>query len=504
MFDKLKDILFKKETKEIIIHKSNEVVLYKNNEVVLYDNDSYIVEEKKRGYDSALVRVSRLMGGIFAPNTDASTEILAALEDSRNVASELVRNNPTAKRIIDVWTTKLIGYGITVTPKDLLLKKLWTEWALTNLCDSEGRLNIYGQQELAIRSMIERGEVLIRMRPRFESDMPGLPAFQLQILEGDYLDHLLNVPYGNNTIIQGVEFNQLGKPVAYWCHKTHPGNGTLLSLISKTTDRVRIPAEDIIHLFKSDRPGQIRGMTWLHAVIKMLIKSQRLDEALLTQAEVQALIAAVIISSADPTKTVLSDKKGKDGSQEIVPGMMIRMKPGDDVKFLTPSGSGDMTPFKKTINQAIAAGCGLSYGSISQDTSNSNYTSMRFGELETRTIVEQIQWNLLIPLFIQPIYNRFVDKCIEAGLVPRNVDRSVTFMPPAQQFISPKDDMEAMVYAAQTGITTPQNILNAQSEDLLEVLQRVKEARDAADKIGIELPIIPKRFIANNNSPNNI
>jgi capsid protein len=54
-------------------------------------------------------------------------------------------------------------------------------------CDADGQLNIYGIMELAVREMVEGGEVIVRRRPRRPGDGLAVPL-QLQIMEGDQLD----------------------------------------------------------------------------------------------------------------------------------------------------------------------------------------------------------------------------------------------------------------------------------------------------------------------------
>ncbi|WP_163070242.1 phage portal protein, partial [Acinetobacter nosocomialis] len=70
---------------------------------------------------------------------------------------------------------------------------------------------------------VEAGECLVRRRKRFSSD--GLPVpMQLQVLEADFLDEARSGKNGKNEIIQGVEFDPVGRRVAYWLFDEHPGS----------------------------------------------------------------------------------------------------------------------------------------------------------------------------------------------------------------------------------------------------------------------------------------
>src|SRR5690242_1036059 len=116
--------------------------------------------------------------------------------------------------------------------------------------------------------MIESGEVIIRRRPRLPKDGLAVPL-QLQIMEGDQLDGSRVSLNGDNRIINGVEFNIIGKRTAYWMFENHPGS--LLpgvSLIGSLQSKA-VPADEIIHLYRKERT-QVRGTPWGSAVIRSL------------------------------------------------------------------------------------------------------------------------------------------------------------------------------------------------------------------------------------------
>ena len=91
-------------------------------------------------------------------------------------------------------------------------------------CDADGLTDFGGLQALVVRTMAESGEVLIRLRERRIED--GLPVpLQLQVLEPDHLDSMKTseLPDGG-FIVQGIEFDALGRRRAYWLFPTHPGD----------------------------------------------------------------------------------------------------------------------------------------------------------------------------------------------------------------------------------------------------------------------------------------
>jgi capsid protein len=130
---------------------------------------------------------------------------------------DLGRNNAHARKALTVWTNNLVGPGIMPRAKsgdealDKAVMDLWEKWS--KQADADGQLNIYGLMELAVREMVESGEVLIRKRLRRPEDGLAVPL-QLQIMEGDQLDISKVMLNGHNRVINGV-------------HSRFPGSGVL-------------------------------------------------------------------------------------------------------------------------------------------------------------------------------------------------------------------------------------------------------------------------------------
>ena len=77
--------------------------------------------------------------------------------------------------------------------------------------------------------------------------------------------------------------------------RQHPGCLTLTNwqagFISKP-----IPAESVLHVYKKDRPGQVRGVTWLAPVILKLRDLDEYEDAELVRKKIEACFAAFVIS----------------------------------------------------------------------------------------------------------------------------------------------------------------------------------------------------------------
>ena len=157
--------------------------------------------------------------------------MLATGNQLRVKSRDLVRRNAWAANAVDSFVSNAIGTGIK--PQSLVddpkfrekVHALWWQWV--EEADSNNLTDFYGLQSLACRAMVEGGECLIRIRNRRQEDGLSVPI-QLQILEPEHLPLSLNtISASGNPIRSGIEFDALGRRVAYHLYREHPGDPSL-------------------------------------------------------------------------------------------------------------------------------------------------------------------------------------------------------------------------------------------------------------------------------------
>lgn len=184
-----------------------------------------------RGYESAAR--GRRTDGWRTPGSSADAEVARAGALLRDRMRDLVRNNPHAAKAVAVLVNNIVGSGIMPRAAsgdealDREVDRLFEQW--TRQCDADGQLDFYGLQTLICREMVEAGDVLVRRRPRRPGDGLIVPL-QLQVLEADFLDGGKSGRLGAGRLVQGVEFDPLGRRRAYWLFGDHPGDAAGLSV----------------------------------------------------------------------------------------------------------------------------------------------------------------------------------------------------------------------------------------------------------------------------------
>ena len=215
--------------------------------------------------------------------------------------------------------------------------------------DADGVTDFYGLPALACRAMLEGGECFVRLRVRRPEDGLAVPL-QIQLLEAEHVPLTFNTTLPSGNLVRaGIEFDRLGRRIAYHLTRAHPGDPAMRP---RDHDLVRVQADRIAHLYRPLRPGQIRGEPWL---ARALVKLDQFDDAALVKAKVAALFTGFVVSP-DPEDAVMGgDEPDEDGVVEasLEPGTMQRLSPGQDVRFACRRRLDD--PHRRTEGQGVLA-----------------------------------------------------------------------------------------------------------------------------------------------------
>ena len=447
----------------------------------------------RRAYEGA--RVGRRTEGWHAVGTGANAEIAPALARLRNRSRDLVRNNPYAAKAVHALVSNMVGTGIVPRARAQNARaarqadRLWLAFA--GACDADGQTDFSGLQALIARAMAESGECLVRFRDRRVED--GLPVpLQLQVLEPDHLDAGRNESLADGGfVLQGVEFDPLGRRRAYWLFPVHPGEAGMMArgaLVSRP-----VPARQVLHLFERLRPGQVRGVPWFAPAILKLRDLDEYDDAELVRKKIEACFAAFVTGVED--EATLGKEEIRTGGQRVEsfePGMIEYLEPGKDVKFAAPSTSGGYADYMRIQLHAVAAGVGLTYELLTGDLSQVNYSSIRAGLIEFRRRMEALQWQLLVPGLCRPVWQRFVTTAQAAGTLPAGTIEA-EWTAPRFEAVDPLKDIQADVLAVRAGVMTLKEAIARQGYDPAQVLAEIAATNTELDAAGIVLDTDPRR-----------
>jgi lambda family phage portal protein len=435
--------------------------------------------------------VGRRTDGWSRRGTDANSAASgAALSHLRGKARDLARNNPYARRGIKRIVTNTVGWGIRPKPTGSgaqLIMGLWKLWAETTQCDAAGRLTFYGLQKLVMRTVVESGEVLIRRRLRRPVDGLAIPL-QLQVLEPDFIDTSKDGMTGTagGPIIQGIEFDALGRRIAYWLFDQHPGGGSQ-PMSGMGMESRRIPADGVLHVYDQERPGQVRGPSWLASVAVRLSDFDEFEDATLMKQKISACLAA-FVTDVDGSGAAIGEASTSASDQSIdtmEPGMIVNLPSGRTVTVANPPQASDHQSFATTALRGVAAGLGVTYEDLCGDYSQVNYSSARMARLAHMADVHDWRWNMIIPQFCAPAWMWMLEALELANV---NVELSpAEWTPPPIGMIDPANEGLAMSRNVRAGLMTPSEMVREQGFDPDVHFQEYADDLKKLDKLGITL-----------------
>ena len=433
----------------------------------------------------------RRTAGWRAPVGDSNTVDGPALDRLRAVARDLVRNNPHADNAVDTIADHVVGWGIV--PKPLPMSKqalaIWQEWAYSTSCDADGRLDFNGIQKLTMRTVVEAGECLIRKRVRLPGD--GLPLpLQLQVLEPDYLDTLktgITLPNGGR-IINGVEFDVLGRRAAYWLFPEHPG----ATIFGNALTSRRVPADGVLHIYRQTRAGQVRGPSWFGPVLLKLKDFDEYDDAQLMKQKIAALLAG-IVTDANGGGTIVGTTEPGAEFPSLFPGALIQAPVGTDVKFTDPPRTNEYKDYATVTLRAIATGLGTTYEDLTGDYSQVNFSSARMSRLSHYEKVYDWRWMMLVPQLCNPVWAWAMEAASILSMVRGDAPKALWTAPPIPMI---EPDKEGLAYQRniRSGLQSLSESLRERGYDPDEVMAEMASDQEKLDKLGLVLDSDPRRM----------
>lgn len=427
--------------------------------------------------------------------SDANAATAAGLHTLRNVARDLVRNNPWAKRGKQVIANNTVGWGLVPTPvragtrAQKRARSVWARWGETIQCDVAGQLNVYGIQRLAIETIVESGEVLIRRYFRPVSRGLALPL-QIQVLEPDHLDTTRDglQTAGGGRIVQGVEFDASGRRVAYWLFPVHPGASYQLGTSRLIGVSQRVPAEDIIHAYKIERPGQVRGPSWYAPVIVRLKDYDEYEDATLFKQKIAACLTA-FVTDVDGSGASIGPKSDIALVETLSPGLVVDLPAGKDVTFVSPPTMAEGTFDVRTL-RAYAAGLGITYEDATADFSHVNFSSARMARLSHWANVYDWQWNMIVPMLCDRIWAWAMEAALLAGEITEIPAAEWTAQP--MPIIEPDREARADIARIRGGQATFSQVLRERGIDPETHWAEYAADLKRLDALGIRLDSDPR------------
>lgn len=417
-------------------------------------------------------------GAQWGRNTGRVEDAVPRALLSRWRVRRLVATNPYAAKVKQTLLNNLIGFGIVGTPVKGTPKKVVDAWARWQRhCDWMGRLDFFGLQDLAAGSEIVDGECFIVRR--FDRSIADVVPTRIEIFDADMLH-----PGGPGG--QSIEYDTAGRPTTYHFRARRAGPGMHLG------EPVSFAARDVIHLYRQDWPGQTRGHSLFGPAVKRFEDMDEYLEAEVVRKKIEACFAAFITPSAEYAAES-ADLGGEsdetthnDFEVEVFePGMIERLRPGDDIKFGDPKPSAAIGEFARVTLLGATTGAGVPYEHGTGDLSNVNYSSYRAGSLEFQRGCGRTQWLRYIPVMLERIWDWFLEDGYQTGVFGKRW-YDIAWTPPAFESIDREKDIKADVLEIAAGLESHREQIAKRGGSFEDKMAEIAEDRKLIKSLKLE------------------
>lgn len=454
----------------------------------------------------AAARIDRLTAGWLATTNSINQELRGDLDKLRARSRQLAKDNDYARRFVGMVAANVGGpNGFTLQARvenspgvpDVIandsIERAFYEWAQRGVCEITGKMGFPDLIRAILRGAATDGEYLVRkVRGAAAGNRFG---YALQLIDVDRLDTLHNraPSEGVNAIIMGVEVNAFRRPVAYYILTAHPSDH------AEQRRRERIPAEEILHDFITERAEQVRGIPWMTGSMLSLHHLGEFEQSALLAARKGADTLGFFVSP-DGEPPIGSDADAETGEPITVsvPGSYDTLPEGYDFRpYDSRYPDAMMADFTKGFLRKISSGLGVSAHNLTGDMNDVNYSSARIAELAERDGWLVLQ-DWFSASFLRPVFIDWLETALLSGAI---TTQNGTPLPASRlekfrahhwqgrrwQWVDPVKDIEAARLAIKSGIASPQMIAAQNGVDVEDVINAIARFEQQAAAAGVTL-----------------
>ncbi len=423
---------------------------------------------------------------------------------------DLARNDDTAIRFLAILRQNVLGHAcIKLQAKNRLpsgksdekwnreIESQWDQFcSKRRYCGKAvapsacGRMNMKQFAWLALLSKAVDGECFIQLLPGYEHNRH---RFALRFLNPDLLDagYSKDLP-GGHRIEMGIELDKYDRAVAYHFDR---------STASRKAEKEIIPASQIIHIYRHEFVGQLRGIPAFTGIMHKAKMLNGVHEAIVVGWRVAAAKMG-FFSSSEPLEDGLgADEYGEDDRErfeereiEAVPGSFDVLPYGYKLDTFDPDyPSSTYEAGHKVFMQQLSNGLNVSSPTLSNNYADVNYSSLRQALLEDREGWRCLQAEMIAD-FYQPIFDEWyrfgvdIARTITVAAAKRAVDPTIVWMPRGWPWVDPLKEVNAQLRAIHGRLRTRQSIMAETSgADFVDTVDEMSAEEQALLERGLAI-----------------
>jgi lambda family phage portal protein len=280
--------------------------------------------------------------------------------------------------------------------------------------------------------------------------------------------------------VDGISYDSAGNPTAYWVQDEDRAFGK----------SVRVPAAQMLHWFRHDRAGQIRGVPTITSALPLFAQLRRFTLAVLTAAETAADHAGVLYTDSPADGSAVA---GDDALSEIEieRGLFVTLPDGWDIRQLDAKQPATTYPqFKSEILLEICRCLDMPGAIAIGSSAGYNYASGRLDFQRYHRSIDVARHDCEI-VMLRPILSAWLAEAELAGILPAaagDILASAKWIWPGWEHVDPAKEANAQAMRLENNTTTLADECARQGLDWEEVLRQRAREKSLAEELGLSQP----------------
>ena len=422
----------------------------------------------------------------LSPNAAVNPEVRRIL---RNRARYEVANNSYAKGIVLTLANDTIGTGPRL---QMLTEDAEANARIEDAFEQWSRaVDLAGKLRTMRLARAESGEAfaLLVSNPAIGSPV----SLDLKLIEADQVCTPL-LRRGRSDEVDGIVLDQWGNPSAYRVLKRHPGDsGLLRAPIDDLTAYDTYAASAVVHYFRADRPGQLRGIPDITPALPLFAQLRRYTLATIAAAETAANFAAVIYTDAPPNGEAdpLEPMDEVELEQRLATVLPGGWKLGQVHAEQPTTTFGE---FKREILNEIARCLNMPFNVAAGNSSGYNYASGRLDHQVYFKSLRVDQHHLQLAVLDRILTAWLNEAVLVEGLLPQSMRQRGALLPTHAWFwdgvehVDPAKEATAQATRLANHTTTLAAEYARQGRDWEQELRQRAKERALMDELGLTPP----------------
>ena len=331
----------------------------------------------------------------------------------RNRARYERQNNSWLAGISGSLAASLIGTGPRLqldtgdTESDRVVERLFFDWGW--------QIDLPGKLRTMRESLVVDGEAFALMisNPRLSGVQLDLRLVEAEMVATP-TELMSQTITPDGSVVDGLEFDAIGNVVAYQVLNYHPGANYRVNAI----EFQRVPAGQMVHWFRSVRPGQHRGVPEVAPALRLFGQLRRYTDAVIAAAETAADFAAFLHSNSPAAEV---DEVDAFAEMPIEKRSMVTLPEGWDISQLKAEQPTTQYPaFVKQILNEIARCLQIPFNVAALNSSEYNYASSRM-DWQIAGMHERVDRDAIERLMLDRVLAAWVNEASLAGVLPEGM-----------------------------------------------------------------------------------